>query len=503
MKHQRWLVFVGLFLLLLYVYRGPLADVLVYHEQHHLFLYTAGYFHHALAADGLASYLTDFLIQFFYHPLLGAALMALLLSLVYGLSEYLLALLFGRQAPLHPGIIPALLLLLHTETTAHTLVPVTTTVIALTAACLVALLLRRLTPWLPLIKKEFHCRRKVRILISAASLALYLIGGYTLFLRHYNPKEGILLKTEHYAQRGAWSQVLDYTGRYLMTGKSNQFISYFHNMALYHLGQLPYHQFDYPQALGVKSIYFPWESNSRESEYGHYLYEQLGLLNEAHRWEFEAMVAWGETAPHLTNLARYNIAIGRPAIARMYINKLRQSLFYRSLADSLDAIRYRGRVPGLHHAMRGVTDHPARFTNVRNIGPELENILRHDPKNRMAFEYLMSQLLLSNHLVRFAENLPRIRQFGHSTLPPVYEEALLVYKTGVSEADFARCGFAVSPATEARFAQYVSLMKQGDMQALQARFGNTYWFYLHYISPYGNKVINDRPSETAKGVTQL
>ena len=27
------------------------------------------------------------------------------------------------------------------------------------------------------------------------------------------------------------------------------------------------------------------------------------------------------------------------------------------------------------------------------------------------------------------------------------------------------------------------------MQALQAEFGKTYWFYLNYISPYGNKVI--------------
>nr|WP_250714289.1 DUF6057 family protein [Bacteroides fragilis] len=74
--------------------------------------------------------------------------------------------------------------------------------------------------------------------------------------------------------------------------RTNQLISYFHNLALYHTGKLPYHLFDYPQKLGVKSLYFPWNSDSRESEYGHFIYEDLGYINEAQRWEFESMVVW-------------------------------------------------------------------------------------------------------------------------------------------------------------------------------------------------------------------
>lgn len=97
-------------------------------------------------------------------------------------------------------------------------------------------------------------------------------------------------------------------------------------MALYHTGQLLDHLLDYPLNMGVKALYFPWNSDSRESEYGHFLYEDLGYINEAQRWEFEAMVVWGETAPHLLNLARYNVVNKRPEVARRFINLLKQSL---------------------------------------------------------------------------------------------------------------------------------------------------------------------------------
>ena len=99
--------------------------------------------------------------------------------------------------------------------------------------------------------------------------------------------------------------------------------------------------------MGVKALYFPWNSDSRESEYGHFLYEDLGYINEAQRWEFEAMVVWGETAPHLLNLARYNVVNKRPEVARRFINLLKQSLFYRKEAEQLEAALHTGKVPGL------------------------------------------------------------------------------------------------------------------------------------------------------------
>ena len=108
----------------------------------------------------------------------------------------------------------------------------------------------------------------------------------------------------------------------------------------------------------------------------------------------------------------------------------------------------------------------------------------------MAFEYLMSDLLLSNQLVRFAENMKRIRAFSYPELPRIYEEALYIYRLGVNEETFNKTGFRISPTTEERFKAYYSLYQKKDMQELRKQFGNTYWYYLNFLSPYGNKVIN-------------
>ena len=103
----------------------------------------------------------------------------------------------------------------------------------------------------------------------------------------------------------------------------------------------------------------------------------------------------------------------------------------------------------------------------------------------------MSDLLLRNQVIRFAENLSRIKAFSYPVLPSVYEEALYIYKLGVDEKTFNALGFQVSPSTEARFKDYYFLLKSGDVQSLKARYGDTYWYYLNFTSPYGSKIINN------------
>ena len=78
-------IFVILFLCYWMAYMGNLSHIIAYHEQHHLFLYTQAYFDQQIQSEGFFSYLTAFIIQFFYYPWLGSALLAfcLLLSMVW------------------------------------------------------------------------------------------------------------------------------------------------------------------------------------------------------------------------------------------------------------------------------------------------------------------------------------------------------------------------------------------------------------------------------------
>ena len=73
---------------------------------------------------------------------------------------------------------------------------------------------------------------------------------------------------------------------------------------------------------------------------------------------------------------------------------------------------------------------PARFANVLNIGPELQYLCEKDSTNRMAFEYLMCDLLLSNQVVRFVDNLKLYASFDYPRMPRLFEEALFMYRSG-------------------------------------------------------------------------
>lgn len=469
---------------------GPLAHVLHYQEQHHLFLFSKDYFLNQLHTEGIVTYLARFLIQFFYLPLLGSSLMGLLLVSIYLLTHYCFQRITHKTDFLQLSLLPSIYLLVQFTSIEF---PVATLVEWFLGLLLLACVTRFPLPlwkaftWVP---DMGNLSQRIKYPIRVLIILIYASVGFYYFVHSYNMSERIMVMTDKYVGEKKWDQVLSLTNKHLHTRRSNQLIAYFHNLALYHTGRLATDLFDTPQVLGVKSLYFPWQSNSRESEYGHYLYEDLGCINEAQRWEFEAMVVWGETARHLRNLIRYNIVNHRPKVAQQFINVLKQSLFYRKEAIALEQMAPRGIVPGIQPISHPENE-PARFANVLNIGPDLQYICDLDSTNRMACEYLLSNLLLSNHLVRFLGNLHRIRSFTHQQMPRIYEEALYIYQIGTDKETFDKLGLTVSPETEQRFQRYYALYQQQNSTALKAEFGNTYWYYLHFVSPYGNKVIQE------------
>lgn len=486
-KLHKYLVWGILTLCYYLVYSNKLNHVIAYHEQHHLFLFTEAYFKEEVASAGILSYLTDFLIQFFYYPALGYTLLALLIASVYLLTQSIISKLFGKEDFLLLSVIPSLILFFHTIDATNNLIPIMATVLSLSGANLLLMIFRHNLPLFPIFKHWQIQNQKWRISIMGIALIVYATFAVHQFSEKYNKDEALLLKAEMYAKQQKWQQVLKYTQEYLNGQKTTPAISQFHHLALYHTGQLPQKLFDFPQPLGMNSLFIPWSTNPTETEYGHYIYKDLGLINEAHRWEFEAMVAWGETASHLQNLARYNIIMQRPKVAQRFINQLKESLFYKESALRLEKQLQSGNVEGFRNALVEVPDSLIWFTNPKNLGSELKKLCDHDPKNKMAFEYYMCTLLLGNYVATFVENLPRIKNFDYSSIPSIFEEALLVHKLQVGEEEFAKTGFSISPITEARFDRYYELTVQNQMAQLHREFGKTFWYYLNHTTPYKKK----------------
>ncbi|UCH13971.1 MAG: hypothetical protein JSV22_12810, partial [Bacteroidales bacterium] len=112
---------------------------------------------------------------------------------------------------------------------------------------------------------------------------------------------------------------------------------------------------------------------------------------------------------------------------------------------------------------------------------------------KMVFEYLMAYYLLSNEIGNFVNKLSYLRDLGYRQIPRTYQEALLVYVTGKNIKKVNLGGYSISKNIAERYRDYAGIVMKykNDLQSareeLYREHGNTYWYYLHFISPVTTK----------------
>lgn len=112
------------------------------------------------------------------------------------------------------------------------------------------------------------------------------------------------------------------------------------------------------------------------------------------------------------------------------------------------------------------------------------NLLLQNPKNKMAYEYLMAHSLLSRDLRTFARFLPKYTDFDYHRMPRHFQEALLVYLAHGGEIDLP--DFQPDARVVERFNRFRQVGRQArssgsdGIQQLKGQFGDTYWYYLIY-----------------------
>jgi hypothetical protein len=132
-----------------------------------------------------------------------------------------------------------------------------------------------------------------------------------------------------------------------------------------------------------------------------------------------------------------------------------------------------------------------------NDGPPLAALVRENPRNRMAFEYLIASFLIRRELDSLAGYTAGLRALGYDKIPRLYEEALLLNSALTGKA-FDLSGYAISGGTTASFEHFCSICyskHKGNAGAarndLAAAFGGSYFFYYLYGFS-GTTVPNER-----------
>lgn len=502
-----------MFIVFLTMYLAVYRHVIIFHEQHHLFRFSLGYIAELAHWKGPWEPAVEFMAQFGYYPWLAALLWSALLTGVYLMSQSIIRRLTGLRDLLQVSAILPCWMFFQTVDIDGSLAPAIKALAAVTVVWLLVLAFGRYIPRRK--RREGAPAAADRRADRAAALGPVVFAAVfgAFWLNTFRPvtmtlpngsqrsftrkevktqkvNEALMVKAVQAMRRKDWDEVIDLSERQAETGTRNHLMSYFRAMALYHKGQLLDRILDLPQHFGPRSLFFPWKADKNQAEYGGYVYEQLGALNSATHWEFEALVGWGETAHHLINLSRYLIETGRGEQARKFIAPLHRTLFYRSTARQLDRWLAEGDVPDLRDALKDAPQTPMRADNVLNIGGDTKYILMHDPTNEMARQYLMLTMLLANNLGAFYRNL---REYYPPTgdgarLPRLFEEALCLVRLNYGSDRLAADGYHISPETDAAYRTFLAEKNKDKFANFTAEQKRTYWYYVLYVSPEGNQL---------------
>lgn len=450
--------------------------VIFYQEQHNLFLFTQSYFEQTLHSKGPLGYVGAFMTQFYYYPWLGAIIVSLLAVCVYLLIESIIYRIFGCRDFLQLGVASAVALYFTLDNLEESPAWILLAVLVLWFCWMILLIALK-----PRNQKEYNSRLSlIQIVLPLVLAAGYIVGGFYIEINHYDKAERYMIMAEKAVKNKNWDKAIDITSKYLATGRMNKLMLYLRSYALAQKDELIDHLFDYPQKVGQQALAFPWSSNTRETEYGHLVHEATGDINAAHQWAFEAMTAWGETGPHLVDLAKYNVALGRPKVAEKFARKLDKSLFYRHEARKIrDAISGRDTLELYNSVPDSLS---VKWINVKDFRPNLMQNYLADPDNKIVRQYLFASMLLSNSLQNL---IPLLKEedLKHENI----REAILIYNLYPNYEPLKKFGLAVDDQTGRKFSEFYRMMKKATPQELEKKFGNTYWYYKHLVNPVENQ----------------
>lgn len=489
-----------LFIILFVAYVTLYRHVVIFHEEHNLFRFSLDYIRETAHQRGFLAPMVAFLAQFAYYPWLAALIWSAMLTGVYCMTRSVLRRVIGFYDTLQlSAVLPVwtFFTTVNIDGSLKTLIIVfgCTLGVYIIARILPARKTVREIPWRPL---PYLGPLVVAAIFGAfyhysfRAMTITLPDGRERSFTREEVKiqklnEEQMVKAAQAVRRADWDKVIEIADEQAATGVKNHLMSYFRGMALYHRGELLDHLFDLPQAHGPNSLFFPWKADKNRAEYGGFIYEQLGALNAATHWEFEALVGWGETAFHLINLSRYYIETGKPQQAQKFINPLKQTLFYRGEARRLEQAMKTGHVEGLRDVLADVEQTPPRFDNVLNIAADCKYILLHDPSNEMARQYMMLTFMLANNLGVFYNNLREFYPPG-TELPRVFQEALCLVRLNYGSERLAADGYTISPEVDAAYRAFIAEKQKGQFANFTPEQRRTYWYYLSFVSPSGNKL---------------
>lgn len=260
--------------------------------------------------------------------------------------------------------------------------------------------------------------------------------------------------------------------------------SYYTNLALAMRGELGEHLTDYYQPLTYGLLLDVDEKSG-------YCYAMaaadataaIGDMAEAQRATLLAMTFTphqrsSRVAKKIVDIA---IVVGDRELAEKFLWQLERTALHKEWAAKRRELLAVGSEAIDAEREKLVTEDG--FVGANNWYPALYALVEANGQNRMAVDYLLSMHLLRKDRERFVADYERYFYPNWGSAPPkVYQQALMMSFDNESELKAAIERYRISPEVQRECVEYsrIYVQKQGRGEALQERFGRTYWFYCNY-----------------------
>ena len=248
------------------------------------------------------------------------------------------------------------------------------------------------------------------------------------------------------------------------------------NLALAMKGELTTRAFDFYQR-GSQGLLPPFERNYTTTLVTGEAYFQLGLVNTAQRFAFEAMEAipnYNKSVRCVRRLAETNLINGNYEVARKYLKMLEKTMFYGKWARRTEALLGQEQQINnhpLYGQMRKKRIKEDFLFSDRELDKICGQLLMADKDNTLALQYLLMFPVLDRDLNRFMNYMMFVSQTHPGYSPRICQE--MVTFAYASRKQQPPQG-VVPEAMLQQFNQFMQAYQQGATEM----FRHSTWYYL-------------------------
>jgi hypothetical protein len=340
------------------------------------------------------------------------------------------------------------------------------------------------------IRKPFRRITRLAYIWKWAMGTILLFGGTILLVQKaYDDTLRLTFQINRSVREACWSDVLNAVQR---CSNVNPLLLCQTNLALFQTGMLLDKMFAYPQNEGTVGLLMNRKWRKVWSEQVSNVCWNLGLVNESLHWSHEALQQEGPTPRVLKQLAMVYMAKGDNEAANRFLLNLKDVPFHGKIAEDLIRLDENPSELALSSTFKCILSYMPEedfITLGESSSRELELLLRRNPKNKMAFEYMMAYYLLAGDLKEIYANVSKFDMFDYPQLPRHIQEALIFGAAVNQKFEFNQVKDMIDPSIFKRFMEYrqIILNHRGNnsiaRQYLQVSFSDTYWYYLMFVKP--------------------